>query len=198
LTTVDVGFYHWCSTPSSLTLLECWDPSNYVKWVLADTSLLTLDRIGTSEFEYPSSMKTSSDTSWYFMIVLPPFLLGALLPALEMLWELFEGVSIFWTLMLKFASSSLNELVGILSLDWGLVDFMLMMSKTGKSFVSAYGFFSPEMRLSMSFYILSTISFFESWILWTIGTIFLMNSLRVLREPVFFKIFSKLKESLSS
>ena len=69
--------------------------------------------------------------------------------------------------MLKFAATSdggasLTAFIGILSLDWGLVDLILMMSKTGKSFVSAYDFFSPEIRLSMSFYILSTISFFES------------------------------------
>ena len=56
------------------------------------------------------------------MTVFPPVLLGDLYPAFEILWELSDGVSIFWTLMLKFAATSdggasLTAFIGILSLD---------------------------------------------------------------------------------
>jgi hypothetical protein len=81
-----------------------------------------------------------------------------------MLCEESEGVSILFRLILKFCTTSLGkiEFVAIRSLDVGLNDLTLKMSKTGISIDSDPFTFLPVMRDSMSNYMLSTISFFES------------------------------------
>jgi len=48
--------------------------------------------------------------------------------------------------LLAMSDGTFRELVGSLSRDWGLVDLMLMISNTGKSFVSAYDFLSPVIK----------------------------------------------------
>jgi hypothetical protein len=68
-------------------------------------SFVTLSNKGVAELAYSSSTKISSSTSLYLMIVFV-VRFGDLNPALEMLYELSEGVSIFVTLMLKLFAMS--------------------------------------------------------------------------------------------